>query len=440
MVSVTRAGVTLCRVTSWGSRRATSAGDEPAPRPLASTVAANWSTASAASVGAGPATTMATVDGSVVASRPAARFCTWTAIVNGRVPASGTTVTVTVASTGSSMLTPSGRRSGTRAMRVCVRPLTSTAAVSTRSIAASTLCSPRTVTATGSVMTREIQYPVATLPRRFQSTGSVRVVAVGSSGTLMTTTPGSTCKPSIGSPFASTGTGGALCVRSVVTSPNRTVANTAATSATLDSGPVIFTSVGEIEPVADALRSAQGDGDIAQVSSQDVAVRDGGLLDRHATIERHDDVPRRRVLHGREPEEDRDEQRRQLERQVVRHDAPQIESPRPGQPLCASPHGLGRLRAERQRLDATPQERQQHATEPLLVEAADHPPVRRDRDPLRLLRDDDHHRVGLRADRERRAVPHAVAVRAILRVLERQQARRRDDRLAAHDHRAVVQR
>src|SRR5919201_2102383 len=84
----------------------------------------------------------------------------------------------------------------------------------------------------------------------FHSTGSVRVVAIGRSGTETTTTPGSTSKPSIGRPFASTGTAGALCVRSVVTSPKRTVAKIAATRPTWLSGPVILTSVGEIDPGA----------------------------------------------------------------------------------------------------------------------------------------------------------------------------------------------
>ena len=106
-------------------------------------------------------------------------------------------------------------------------------------------CSPLTVTAIGSVVTREIQNPLATAPLSDHSTGTVRVVAVGSTGTVTTTTPGSTCKPSIGRPCASTGIAGALCVRSVVTSPKRTVANTAAICATELSGPMTRTSVGD---------------------------------------------------------------------------------------------------------------------------------------------------------------------------------------------------
>ena len=76
---------------------------------------------------------------------------------NGRVAASGTTVTVTVASTGFTSAMPSGTASGTRKTFVAERPPTSTAKVSMRSTLEIAVCSPRTVTATGSVATCEIQ-------------------------------------------------------------------------------------------------------------------------------------------------------------------------------------------------------------------------------------------------------------------------------------------
>src|SRR5207245_10903528 len=102
---------------------------------------------------------------------------------------------------------------------------------------------------------------------------------------------------------------------------------------------------------------------------------------------------------------------------------------------------LGRLAAERERLDPAPKKRREDAAEPLFVQRAEDPSAGRDRDGLRLLRHHHDDRVGLRADRESRAVPHAVAVRAPVRVLfEWKKARRREDLAPADDHRSVVQR
>src|SRR5207245_31510 len=120
-----------------GTVRTTSAGPAPAPRPPASTVAMTASTPSVASVAVGPATSTLTVAGSVSATRPGPTPSVCTATTgNGRVPDSWITVTPTVASVGWSRETPGGSRSGTRNDAFTVSPLTSTSAVSTRSIAA----------------------------------------------------------------------------------------------------------------------------------------------------------------------------------------------------------------------------------------------------------------------------------------------------------------
>src|SRR5205814_170815 len=56
----------------------------------------------------------------------------------------------------------------------------------------------------------------------FQTTGTVRVVAVGSTGTVTWTTAGSVTSPSIGAPVASTATGCTLVTRSVAAPLTRT--------------------------------------------------------------------------------------------------------------------------------------------------------------------------------------------------------------------------
>src|SRR5438270_436277 len=101
----------------------------------------------------------------------------------------------------------------------------------------------------------------------------------------------------------------------------------------------------------------------------------------------------------------------------------------------------GSLAAEGERLDAAPDQRRQHAAQPLLVQGADHAAARRDRDRLSLLRDNDDDGVGLRADRQGRSVAHPVAVRCrtLRRLLEREEAGRRDDLIAPDNHRSVVQ-
>src|SRR5207237_6823166 len=73
---------------------------------------------------------------------------------------------------------------------------------------------------------------------------------------------------------------------------------------------------------------------------------------------------------------------------------------------------LGALAAERERLNAAAQKRREDAPQTLLIERADDPSARRDGDGLRLLGDDHDDRVGLRADGERGAVAHAIAMRA----------------------------
>ena len=78
----------------------------------------------------------------------------------------------------------------------------------------------------------------------FQTTGTVRVVAVGSTGTVTWTTAGSVTSPSIGAPVASTATGCTLVTRSVAASPKRTVAYTAAIRAMRLAAPLTRTSLG----------------------------------------------------------------------------------------------------------------------------------------------------------------------------------------------------
>src|SRR5581483_6001582 len=133
MVSVTRLGCTLCALAPGGTRTLASTVYVPGGRPAASTTTLTWSAAMPTSVGCGPATVTVTLPGSVSATVPAARFWIWTASRKGRVPASATTVTFTVASVGCTSVTPPGRTRTARKLRVAVSPLTSTGAVSIRS-------------------------------------------------------------------------------------------------------------------------------------------------------------------------------------------------------------------------------------------------------------------------------------------------------------------
>src|SRR5467141_1812918 len=145
-----------------------------------------------ARVGTGPAMSTATLLRSSSAVRLADSPRTRTAELKTRVPVSGCTVTVTLTSVGRSKVTPVGNDSLTVNVFVALRSPTSIGSVSMRSSVESTVSSPRTVTAKGSIATPTTQYPGATTPRSVNTTGTVRVVAIGNTGTLTTTTPGST--------------------------------------------------------------------------------------------------------------------------------------------------------------------------------------------------------------------------------------------------------
>src|ERR671937_2291082 len=148
MVRVTRVGCTVCTVTPGGTRRTTSAGALPAPRPEASTTAFTWPGASASRVETGPLRTTEMVCGSVSATRLLPRLIAVTATRgNGRVPTNGVTDTVTVDPVGRKSDVPAGRISPTLKALSEVRPLTSATPVSMWSIGAIASGSPRIVTA-----------------------------------------------------------------------------------------------------------------------------------------------------------------------------------------------------------------------------------------------------------------------------------------------------